>query len=51
MFVYESLARSRASADPTIEPWSKAVAGSASTGCQAVSSGSTGSRSAGISPR
>ena len=39
MLVYESFARSRASAEPTIEPWSNAVGGSASTGCQAVSPG------------
>ena len=49
-FVYESFARSRSRPASAISSWSNAIDGSASTGCQAVSSGTSGSRSDGTSP-
>ena len=51
MFVYESFARSRSRPASTIARWSKASSGRRETGCQRVSSGTTGSTSAGTSPR
>ncbi len=51
MLVYDSLARSRSVADPTIDPWSNAVGGRFPTACQAVSAGMRGSTSAETSAR
>ena len=47
MFVYESLPRRRSRAEWMIAPWSNAVGGRSSTGCQLVSSERTGRRRGG----
>jgi hypothetical protein len=51
MFVYDSLARSRSLAEPTIDPWSNAVGGRSPMACQAASAGMRGSASAETSAR
>ena len=51
MFVYDIFATSRVHAWATIGPWSKAIVGSAVTGCQQVSGGNSGVAGEGTSPR